>query len=276
MGRLTRRSSWSRCGKPPQYRCRLGCILVIWVAFSSRCQRYCCRQEGQARAAQPDSAGRGPGSFHCRLATLGQPEGCVRSERPQPSGLARPGAGYDGGGVGTRAPCAGCCARRTAERVSGREGAATSAVLRVGSRLPTHGERKPEAERLVAKSSLNPVPACGQQGQPSPLLSDWSRELASRLPISPAAKFTPQIPALSPAESRARDVAAAIETLDRLADPTVPMDEVSPDKLPATRGKRHNTGPRRLGCILPIPPYHGQRVSGVVSLRQVGARSGGC
>ena len=28
--------------KLPQYRCRLGCILVIWVAFSSRCQRYCC------------------------------------------------------------------------------------------------------------------------------------------------------------------------------------------------------------------------------------------
>ena len=28
--------------KPPQYRCRLGCILVIWVAFFSRQQRYCC------------------------------------------------------------------------------------------------------------------------------------------------------------------------------------------------------------------------------------------
>ncbi len=27
--------------KPPQYRCRLGCILVIWVAFFSRRQRYC-------------------------------------------------------------------------------------------------------------------------------------------------------------------------------------------------------------------------------------------
>ena len=26
----------------PQYRCRLGCILVIWVAFFSRRQRYCC------------------------------------------------------------------------------------------------------------------------------------------------------------------------------------------------------------------------------------------
>ena len=32
-----------RC-KPPQYRCRLGCILVIWVAFFSRCQRYRCQQ----------------------------------------------------------------------------------------------------------------------------------------------------------------------------------------------------------------------------------------
>ena len=29
------------CGKLPQYRCRLGCILVIWVAFFSRRQRYC-------------------------------------------------------------------------------------------------------------------------------------------------------------------------------------------------------------------------------------------
>ena len=29
-------------GKPPQYRCRLGCILSIWVAFFSRQQRYCC------------------------------------------------------------------------------------------------------------------------------------------------------------------------------------------------------------------------------------------
>ena len=28
--------------KLPQYRCRLGCILVIWVAFFSRRQRYCC------------------------------------------------------------------------------------------------------------------------------------------------------------------------------------------------------------------------------------------
>ena len=27
--------------KLPQYRCRLGCILVIWVAFFSRRQRYC-------------------------------------------------------------------------------------------------------------------------------------------------------------------------------------------------------------------------------------------
>jgi len=27
--------------KLPQYRCRLGCILVIWVAFFARRQRYC-------------------------------------------------------------------------------------------------------------------------------------------------------------------------------------------------------------------------------------------
>ena len=28
--------------KMPQYRCHLGCILSIWVAFFSRPQRYCC------------------------------------------------------------------------------------------------------------------------------------------------------------------------------------------------------------------------------------------
>ena len=28
--------------KPPRYRCRLGCILAIWVAFFSRSQRYRC------------------------------------------------------------------------------------------------------------------------------------------------------------------------------------------------------------------------------------------
>ena len=30
--------------KLPRYRWHLGCILVIWVAFFSRCQRYRCRQ----------------------------------------------------------------------------------------------------------------------------------------------------------------------------------------------------------------------------------------
>ena len=29
-------------GKPPRYRCHLGCILAIWVAFFSRWQRYRC------------------------------------------------------------------------------------------------------------------------------------------------------------------------------------------------------------------------------------------
>ena len=28
--------------KPPRYRCHLGCILAIWVAFFSRWQRYRC------------------------------------------------------------------------------------------------------------------------------------------------------------------------------------------------------------------------------------------
>ena len=32
-------------GKMPQYRCRLGCILSIWVASFSRQQRYRCCQE---------------------------------------------------------------------------------------------------------------------------------------------------------------------------------------------------------------------------------------
>ena len=31
----------SKC-EPPRYRCRLGCILSIWVAFLSRQQRCCC------------------------------------------------------------------------------------------------------------------------------------------------------------------------------------------------------------------------------------------
>ena len=111
--------------------------------------------------------------------------------------------------------------------------------------------------------------SAGQQGQPSPLLSEWSRELAARLPISPAAKFTPQIPAFSPAEARARDVAAAIETLDRLADPTVPMDEVSPDKLQATRGKL------TVGSALDPSQTRAKLIS-IGRRGQVGARSGGC
>ena len=31
-----------RSRKPARYRCRLGCILAIWVAFFSRCQQYRC------------------------------------------------------------------------------------------------------------------------------------------------------------------------------------------------------------------------------------------
>ena len=39
-------------GEPPRYRCRLGCILSIWVGFSSRQQRYCCWQAGDEGAAE--------------------------------------------------------------------------------------------------------------------------------------------------------------------------------------------------------------------------------